>query len=183
MEFIGISNDDFWSELGWTVDSSWTVGSVEVAIQLYNNTLDSYPTSGDGFISYSSSVIANTEENKNQTIQVNPTDFRNATGYWKTKIKGVKETGFPFNFKLDWIEFKVKSIGSQFIIKNEGSYTLDLVSLWVNNSTHHQRYDMNLFINSGDTVTYIRNDIILPDSPFLAKVVTKRGNIEIFSNP
>ncbi|MDI6904893.1 MAG: hypothetical protein QMD13_05330, partial [Candidatus Bathyarchaeia archaeon] len=88
-----------------------------------------------------------------------------------------------FDFKADWIEFKVMKInGTLFTFKNEGSLTSHLVSLWINNSTHHQRYDMNVFTNSGDTESYIRNDIRLPNKPYTVKVVTERGNIAVFTS-
>ena len=71
--------------------------------------------------------------------------------------------------------------GTKFTFQNKGSLTSHLVSLWVNNSTHHQRYDINIFVNSGDTISYIRNDISLPNEPYTVKVVTERGNIAIYS--
>ncbi len=181
VEVTGSSNINDWNELNWTVDSAWTIGLVEVTLQLYNYTLDGYPISGNGYINYSSSLIANRAEDKNQTLSVTPTDFRNTTGYWKLKIMGVKETEEPFNLQIDWIEFKVKTNGSLFTFKNEGSLTIQVVSCWVNNFTYHERYSINLFVNSGDTVRYFTDNITLPDPPFLVKVATKRGNMAIFS--
>ncbi len=105
-EFIGSSNTQPWYQLVWSVDSAWTTSSVTVTIQVYNYTADGYPNSGNGYNSYTSSATANTDETKNQTITVNPTQFRNATGYWRIKIKGVKSTTSKFDFKADWLEFK-----------------------------------------------------------------------------
>ncbi|MDI6905823.1 MAG: hypothetical protein QMD13_10175, partial [Candidatus Bathyarchaeia archaeon] len=110
VEFTGLSNMEDWSQLNWTVNSAWTISSVSVTLQLYNYTLSSYPTGGNGYIAYTSNDTPNTDENKSQTINVNPTHFRNATGYWKMKIKGVKATDTQFDFKADWIEFKVMKI-------------------------------------------------------------------------
>jgi len=156
---------------------------VNVTLQLYNYTLDGYPTSGNGYMNYTSSVTANADETKNQTIAVNPTSFRNATGYWKMKVKGVKATDTPFDFKADWIEFKaVNAGGTLFTFENTGSLTCHLVSLWIINSTVHQHYDINTFINSGDTTSYIRNDISLPNEPYIVKVVTERGNTAVFTS-
>jgi hypothetical protein len=107
VEFTGSSNtESAWSQLVWTVDSAWTTGTVTVTLQLYNYTLGSYPTSGNGFISYTSSATANTDETKTQTITTNPTHFRDSSGNWKMKVKGVKTTTAQFDFKADWIEFK-----------------------------------------------------------------------------
>ncbi len=69
-----------------------------------------------------------------------------------------------------------------FTFKNKGSSTSHLVGLWINNSTNHQRYVIDLFVNSGEEGTYIRGDINLPTENFMVKVVTERGNIAVFTN-
>ena len=106
VEFTGSSNTFSWTQLVWTVDSAWTTGSVTVTIQVYNYTLGGYPTSGSGYNSYTSSATPDTDETKNQTITTNPTQFRNATGYWRLRVRGVKSTTSQFDFKADWLEFK-----------------------------------------------------------------------------
>jgi hypothetical protein len=182
VEFTGSSNTENWTHLNWTTSSAWTTSSINVTLQLYNYTLGTYPTSGNGFMAYTSDSTPNTDENKSQTIEANPTDFRNATGYWKMIAKGVKAGSTQFDFKVDWIEFEaVYDGGTRFTFKNEGPSTSHLVSVWINNSTHHQRYDMNIFINSGDETSYVRSDIGLPDKPYTVKVVTERGNIAVHS--
>jgi len=182
VEFTGSSNTEDWSQLNWTVNCAWTVSSVNVTLQLYNYTLDSYPTSGNGYMAYTSDDTPNTDENRSQTINVNPIHFIDATGHWKIKIKGVKTAGTPFDFKVDWIEFKVAKVtGTLFTFRNEGPLTSHVVSLWINNATHHQRYDTNIFINSGDSESYIRSDVTLPNKPYTVKVVTERGNTAVFT--
>jgi len=106
VEFAGSSNTYSEKQLNWTFDSAWTTGSVSVTIQLYNYTLGNYPTSENGFISYTSSTTANTDETKNQTITTNDQHFHDATGDWKIKVKAVKTTTIQFNFKADWIMFE-----------------------------------------------------------------------------
>jgi hypothetical protein len=183
VEFIGSSNTENWNQLNWTVNSAWNISSVNVTLQLYNYTLGGYPTSGNGYIAYASDSTPDTDENESQTINVNPTDFRNATGYWKMKVKGVKADAAPFDFKADLIEFNaVKEGGMFFTFKNEGSLTLHLVSLWINNSTYHQRYDINIFINSGETASHTYSNVILPDKPYNVKVITERGNTAVFAS-
>lgn len=184
VEFIGSSNTENWTQLNWTVDCGWTAASVNVTLQLYDYTLDSYPTGGNGYIAYASDSTPDTDETRNQTITVNPTHFRNATGYWKIKIKGVKVTDTRFSLKADWIEFKPTSTsgsGTIFTFKNEGPLTAQLVSLWIVNSTHHQRYDINLIINAGQTLTYTRDDISLASGEYLVKAVTRRGNTAAYA--
>jgi len=68
-----------------------------------------------------------------------------------------------------------------FTFKNKGSLTSHLVSLWVNNSTYHQRYSIDVIVNSGETISYLSVDIRLPDGPYVVKVVTERGNIAVYS--
>jgi Na+-transporting NADH:ubiquinone oxidoreductase subunit NqrC len=66
-------------------------------------------------------------------------------------------------------------------IKNIGSISAHVVAVWVSNSTVHQRYSADFFLNAGETATYNRTDILLPKDAFLAKLVTERGNIAVFS--
>jgi len=106
VELTGSSSIEDWSQLNWTVNSAWTISSVNVTLQLYNYTFGGYPTSGSGYVAYTSDDAPDTDENKSQMIDVNPTDFRNATGHWKMKIKGVKTPDTQFDFKADWVEFK-----------------------------------------------------------------------------
>jgi hypothetical protein len=93
--------------------------------------------------------------------------------------------------QLDWEKMResviitnVESVpsGSQFTFQNDGSLTVHLVSLWVINSTDHQRYDINVFINSAETETYGRGDISLPTGSYTVKVVTERGNTVVYSS-
>jgi hypothetical protein len=180
VEFTGSSNMYDWTQLVWIIDSCWTTGSVSVTLQLYNYILGAYPTNGDGYIAHISSATPNTDEPKNQTIVTNPTHFRDASGNWKMSVKAVKPTNNQFDSKADWIEFNPAVTGTHFTFQNRGSLTSHLVSLWVNNSTNRQRYDISLFVNPGENVTYARMDISLPTENFMVKVVTERGNIAVF---
>jgi len=71
--------------------------------------------------------------------------------------------------------------GTRFTFKNEGSLTCHLVSLWVINSTVHQRYDVSVFVNSGEAFSYLRVDICLPSGEYMVKVATERGNVAVYS--
>lgn len=179
VEFVGSSDIYDWVQLVWIVDSAWTTGSVNVTLQLYNYTLGGYPQSGNGFINYVSSIEANVNEIKNQTITVSPADFRNATGYWKIKIKGTKATSSAFDLKVDLVELKVTR-GIRVELKNEGSETLHLVSLWIINSTYHKHYNVNVLISPQETLNYSRADIKMPENSFILKVITELGNVATF---
>jgi hypothetical protein len=181
IEFSGLSNTENWNQLNWMTNMAWTVDSVNVTVQLYNFALDAYPTGGSGYLAYTSNGTPNTDENKSQTVNLNPTYFRNATGFWKMKITGVKATDTQFDFKADWIEYEAeKDVGTFFTFKNTGSTTSFIVSLWVIDSTVHQRFDMNIFVNSGETVSLVNNEIFLPTDGCIVKITTKRGNAAIF---
>ncbi|MDH5634895.1 MAG: LamG domain-containing protein, partial [Candidatus Bathyarchaeota archaeon] len=56
VELTGVSNQEGWSQLTWTVVCSWTTSSVNVVLQLYNYTLGGYATHGSGFAHYLSST-------------------------------------------------------------------------------------------------------------------------------
>ncbi len=71
--------------------------------------------------------------------------------------------------------------GTRMDIENMGSLSLHVVAVWVSNSTSHQRYDADLFLNSGESITYDRADIEFPKDDFVAKIVTERGNMAVFS--
>ena len=92
--------------------------------------------------------------------------------------------------QMDWEKMKENVIitnvervtyGSQFTFENDGGLTVHLVSLWIINSTDHQRYNINVFVNSAATKNYIRDDISLPTGNYTVKVVTERGNVAVYS--
>ena len=71
--------------------------------------------------------------------------------------------------------------GTNVTFENKGSSTVHLTSLWVNDATSHQRYEINVFINSGDVTSTFFGDVNLPSESFMIKAVTERGNIAVFS--
>ena len=65
-------------------------------------------------------------------------------------------------------------------LRNEGSLTVHLVSVWVINSTFHKRYDVNFFINSGDISSLSVSSNTIPNNYYMVKVITERGNIAVY---
>jgi hypothetical protein len=106
VEFVGLSNIENWSKLLWQIDSAWDVTQVTVTIQFFNFTLGDFAPGGNGYTSYISSSTPNIDELKSQSIDSNPNDFKNSTGHWQVKIKGVKATSTQFLMKIDWINFE-----------------------------------------------------------------------------
>ncbi len=107
VEFTGSGNTADWTRLVWQIDSCWDIGEVNTTIQFYNYTLGDYAPSGNGYVNYVSDATPNTDELKSQTITSNPDDFKNSTGHWAVKIKGVKTTSTQFLMKIDWIELNL----------------------------------------------------------------------------
>jgi hypothetical protein len=71
--------------------------------------------------------------------------------------------------------------GSLFSFKNNGPLTVQIVSIWVDNSTLHSRYDVDYFINSGTNASFFNVAVNLPKGQCTVKAVTDRGNIAVFS--
>jgi len=115
----------------------------------------------------------------------------NFTGQWSSYVNGngtVKVKVFDYGIDqnkttidIDFLAVRAVINGTVFTFENSGSVTAHVVALWVDNSTQHQRYEMNLYINSGDNASYVAFDLNLPESPYLVKAVTERGNVFIFS--
>jgi hypothetical protein len=82
---------------------------------------------------------------------------------------------------IDFLGVRADVDGACFTFKNEGPLTSQLVSLWIINSTIHQHYNINVFVNSADTETYLRVDIPLPNGQYTVKVVTELGNEAVYS--
>ena len=72
--------------------------------------------------------------------------------------------------------------GASVSIKNSSPLSIHIIAIWITNSTVHQRYSANLFLNSGESANYIRADMSLPQGAFLAKIITERGNVAVFSS-
>ncbi|MEM2381227.1 MAG: hypothetical protein QXD44_05275 [Candidatus Nezhaarchaeales archaeon] len=101
--FEGVSNTYTWTQLNWLTDLAFNVSSVDVTLQLYDYSAGGYPSSGDGYIHYTSGP-PNQDETRNQTILTSPERFRNATGGWRLKVKAVKDASFEL--KVDWVKYE-----------------------------------------------------------------------------
>jgi hypothetical protein len=88
----------------------------------------------------------------------------------------------PTLLNIDFLAVRANLKGSCFKFRNDGSLTAHLVALWVIDSEdNHARYEVSLFINPGETVTYWA-DITWTASEPVVKAVTERGNIATYSN-
>jgi len=81
---------------------------------------------------------------------------------------------------IDFLGVRALVNGTLYTFKNNSSFSSHLTSLWVNNSTVHRRYNMDVYVNSGETFSYQRIDVTLPTGQYTVRVVTERGNIAIY---
>jgi hypothetical protein len=197
VEFTGSTNTEPWTQLEWAIDSAWTIGSVTATIQVYNYTLGGYPTSGNGYASYTSSSTANIDETTTQTITTNPTHFRDSSGNWKMKVKGVKITTAQFDFKADWIEFKTTyynqyTVSTEFTFSNmttkiPGQLNFTVISECnianVSVTIQAWNYSSSAYVNSGEGyLTYMSsgsNETKLLSININPQFYTSNGNAKI----
>ena len=65
-----------------------------------------------------------------------------------------------------------------FELENSGPSTTHIIAIWIINSTNHQRYETNSFVNSGES-TYIHLGFDSPTLDCTVKVVTEKGNVVV----
>ncbi|MEJ2281140.1 MAG: hypothetical protein P8X97_04395 [Candidatus Bathyarchaeota archaeon] len=144
----------------------------------------------DWFSSTFSNIGFNSTEGHTPTMgwdyySINLTDiwqnYVNSNGTINVKLFDEGPDSQQTSIDIDFFGIRVKTDATQFTFKNNGSFTVHLVSLWIINATEHQHYDMTVFVNSADTEIYLRNDILLPTGIYSVKVVTERGNIAVYS--
>jgi hypothetical protein len=131
-EFTGTSDLINWQKLTWSVDSAVTAGTAICTLQFYDFAVGpsgQYSTSGDGYTSLSLNTIDNTQT---QTINMNPTNFRNSTGYWKLMVTAVNTTAAQFDLKIDMANFT-----SQFT-----NYAMNLQEQWLSINATNARQDL-----------------------------------------
>ncbi|MEM3377350.1 MAG: hypothetical protein QW674_00180 [Candidatus Bathyarchaeia archaeon] len=83
--------------------------------------------------------------------------------------------------EIDFLAVRAIISGTLLAMKNSGPTSVRIVAIWMVNSTMHQRYDVDLFLNSGEATTYLRTDITITQDTYLVKVITERGNVAVFS--
>lgn len=81
------------------------------------------------------------------------------------------------NIEITDVEFSWNQI--QVSIMNTGSLSTRVVALWIINSTKHERLNINLHVNSGETITYAFNYTWSLNETYIIKAITERGNMAI----
>ena len=77
------------------------------------------------------------------------------------------------------VEFPAQGI-INITVRNNGPETVELVALWITNTTYHRRIDLSgrgVFIGPGEEWTYTVNLAWTSDSTYVIKVVTSLGRV------
>jgi hypothetical protein len=146
---------------------NWATASFSDAA--FNNTAGSEPTLNE----WEDYAIAVTD---------NWTDYFNDSGVIRIEFFDEGLTANQTAVEVDFVGIRAIIDGTQLDLKNTSPLSLHVVAIWITNSSIHQRHSANFFMNSGEPKSYIRADVSLPQSDFLAKVITERGNTAVFSN-
>jgi hypothetical protein len=144
---------------------NWTASAYSYAG--FNSTAGQLPTMGWDYYAVNFTNQWNSYINSNGTFNIKVFDYG---------VDGNKTT-----IDIDFLATRVVIDGTQFAFENTGSVTSHIVALWVDNSTQHQRYQVSLFINSGETISYFTFNVNLPEEPYTVKIVTERGNLAVYS--
>jgi hypothetical protein len=111
-----------WNSLIWAIDASSTT-SVGFTLQLFNYNSGQYATSGDGYLTGTLGTANYTEQ---QTITVNPGNFRDNIGRWQLYLTTTASASSPFIINLDLARYRTGS----------AIYAASLEEQWINlNST------------------------------------------------
>ncbi|MCW4005167.1 MAG: hypothetical protein NWF04_01005 [Candidatus Bathyarchaeota archaeon] len=106
----------------WSAVSYWDVANVDVTVQLYNFTSQSYITTAQ----YTSSSTPNTPELSSQNIPSGTEHFQDTSGNYQIKITGVKDDSSQFLLNVDWINILLSydSAGSTIPADSWQTYTI-----------------------------------------------------------
>jgi hypothetical protein len=162
-------------QLGYRADDS----AENWYLKAYNWTASAYSDSGFN------STAGHTPSTGWEDYAVNLTDvwqsYVHNNGTINVKFVDQGADSDQTSVDIDFLGVRVKLDGTQFTFENDGGLTVHLISLWIINSTDHQRYDISVFVNSAETKTYLRYDISLPTGSYTVKVITERGNTAVYS--
>jgi hypothetical protein len=86
------------------------------------------------------------------------------------------------NLDIDFLAARAAVDGAVFTFQNKGPRTAHLVSVWICDAVEHKRYETDIFVSSGETMSYTRVDIVLPNGQYTAKAITERGNTGIYAS-
>jgi len=147
-------------------------------LEAYNWTSSAFGDAGFNSTSGSLSAIGWDNYAVNLTDQWHSYVSGNGTVWIKVFDQGTEANQTTID--IDFTAIRVATAVTSFTFENDGSFTSHVVALWIDNSTSHQRYEISIYVNSGDTVSYSSADVNLPEKPYTVKVITERGNIAVY---
>jgi hypothetical protein len=116
------------------------------------------------------------------TVTDNWTDYVRDDGLIRIEFSDEGLTTNQTTVGIDFLGARTIIDATRVDVKNSSPLSLRIIAFWITNSTVHERYNATFFLNSGESTSYLRADISLPENHFIAKVVTERGNAAVFSN-
>ncbi|MEM3699352.1 MAG: hypothetical protein QXL57_00560 [Candidatus Bathyarchaeia archaeon] len=162
------------------------IDALEIQIRLRaNDTSENWSLNAHNWTSGQYNVIGEiTPTTDFEYYTINLTDswqsYVNSNCTMRIKFCDVSLDANQTTIDIDFFAVRAVIDGASFKLRNSGSITTHIVSIWIINTTNHQRYNANWFVNAGEEAIYICVDISLPEE-FIAKVVTERGNIAVFT--
>lgn len=148
-------------------------------LRAYDWTSQTYTDSG--FNSTAGSVPSASWNNYTVNLTSKWGNYVRSDGRMFIKVQDQGPDSTRTNIDIDFLAARAVLNGAVFTFQNRSSKTAHVVSIWINNSTQHRRYDADTFVNSGETLSYGRWDISLPNGQYVAKIVTERGNIAVYT--
>jgi len=115
------------------------------------------------------------------SLTENPLRYISENGSIRIRLRDNSLDSLQTIVDLDFLAVRVVIDGICICLSNKGASTVHIVSLWINNSTHHMHYDADFFLNSGETDVYVRTDIPVPRGSYILKVITEKGNFAVYS--
>jgi len=122
VEIEGVSPLETWGDLTWNVDSSITASESFVTLQLFNYNAGSYPTSGDGYKSYTSTAA-------NESAQVSITSGVSqyvSGGEVKIRLTSQYSDGFSQNVNKVQLDYSTRAV--YVAADSNGRYIINLKS-------------------------------------------------------
>ena len=146
-----------------------------------NCSLEVYDWENTAFIEAGTLNLTGNWHSNILSLTENPSRYISENGSVRIGLRDNSLDSLQTIVDLDFLAVRVVIDGICICLSNKGASTVHIVSLWINNSTHHMHYDADFFLNSGETDVYVRTDIPMPRESYILKVVTEKGNLAVYS--
>ena len=148
-------------------------------LKAYNWTAQDYGNSGFNCTTGFTPTTTTGWDNYTVSITNQWTNYVRNDGKVFIKFQDSNTASTNATVKIDFLG--VRAIIALFSFKNDGPVTSNVVSLWVINSTIHNHYSVDYFINSGMNSSFFSAGIQFPRGSCTVKAITELGNIAMYS--